>query len=206
MLGELFAKRRDYTAAKNYYEKAWSQDPTKPVHHIRFGGVFLLLGNFNQGLNIFQRAAERFPGIAEIHYFTAIAARGTGNYDLVLAELQKALALQPNSADVLALSGAISLDRGNIAEAEKLLRRALAVNQRHFNANHDLGRLLVKTKRYVESLPFLQRAAELKSDNPDVHYQIFLALSRLKRKTDADRELGIYKELREREKMQKPDH
>ena len=104
MLGELAAKRQDYSAARDYYERAWRQDPTVSVYYIRLGGVFLLLGNVNQALKIFQSAAERFPAIAEIHYFTAIAARGVGNYDLALVELQKSLSLQPNSADSLALS------------------------------------------------------------------------------------------------------
>ena len=206
MLGELAAKRQDYSAARDYYERAWRQDPTLSVYYIRLGGVLLLLGNVNQALKIFQSAAERFPAIAEIHYFTAIAARGVGNYDLALVELQKSLSLQPNSADSLALSGAINLDRANLAEAEKLLRRALIFNQQHFNAQYDLGRLLIKTNRYGEALPLLQRAAEIQPNSVEVHYQLYLALSRLKRKTDADHELEIYKQLREKEKMQKPDH
>ena len=206
MLGELAAKRQDYSAARDYYERAWRQDPTLSVYYIRLGGVFLLLGNVNQALKIFQSAAERFPAIAEIHYFTAIAARGVGNYDLALVELQKSLSLQPNSADSLALSGAINLDRANLAEAERLLRRALTFNQQHFNAQYDLGRLLVKTNRYAEALPLLQRAAEIHPNSVEAHYQLYLALSRLKRKTDADHELEIYKQLREKEKVPKPDH
>jgi len=84
-------------------------------------------------------------------------------------------------------------------DAETLLRRALALNQKHFNALYDLGRLLVKTNRYADALPVLQRAAEINSNHPELHYQIFLALSRLKRKSEAERELEIYKQLRERE-------
>ncbi len=204
MLGELSAKHQDYSAARDYYERAWRQDPTLSVYYIRLGGVYLLLGNPNQALKIFQSAAERFPTIAEVHYFAAIAGRGVGNYDLALAELQKSLALQPNSADSLALSGAINLDRANLLEAEKLLRRALTFNQQHFNASYDLGRLLVKTNRYAEALPLLQRAAKINPNRVEVHYQLYLALSRLKRKTDADHELEIYKQLREKEKVQKP--
>src|SRR6266446_1571605 len=202
MLGELSAKHQDYSAARDYYERAWRQDPTLSVYYIRLGGVYLLLGNPNQALKIFQSAAERFPTIAEVHYFAAIAGRGVGNYDLALAELQKSLALQPNSADSLALSGAINLDRANPLEAEKLLRRALTFNQQHFNASYDLGRLLVKTNRYAEALPLLQRAAKINPNRVEVHYQLYLALSRLKRKTDAEHELEIYKQLREKEKVQ----
>jgi len=203
MLGELLSKRNLLGAAKDHYERALQLDPSQPAHHIRLGVTQLLLGNFIQSLQILQSAAERFPKIAELHYFAAIAARGLGDYELALSELAKSLSLQPNSADGLALSGAINLDRGNFAEAEKLFRRALEVNQEHFNATYDLGRLLIKTQRYAEALPLLQRAAELHPNSPEVHYQFFLAFSRLKRKTEADHELEIYKQLLEKERMQK---
>jgi len=48
--------------------------------------------------------------------------------------------------------------------------------------------------------PFLQNAATLKPNNPGVHYQLFMALSRLKRKDEADRELAIFKDLDEARK------
>ena len=102
-------------------------------------------------------------------------------------------------------SGAIYLDRGNMAEAEKLLRHAISLNQKHFNATYDLGRLLVKTNRHAEALPLLQRAAGVNPNSVEVHYQIFLALSRLKKKADAERELEIYKQLREKENVPKPE-
>ena len=60
--------------------------------------------------------------------------------------------------------------------------------------------MLVRSRRYQESIVFLERAAALQPDDPDVHYQLFLALSRLKRQTDADRELATYKRLTEAQK------
>ena len=35
-------------------------------------------------------------------------------------------------------------------------------------------------------------------ENPDVHYELFLAYSRLKQKNEADRELAFFKELSNR--------
>jgi Flp pilus assembly protein TadD len=97
--------------------------------------------------------------------------------------------------------GAILSDRGDIAEAERYLRRAIALNGKHFNALHDLGRLLVRAGRYKDALPILQRAATINADDPDVHYQLFLALSRLKLKEDADREFATFKQLKEKQKL-----
>jgi tetratricopeptide (TPR) repeat protein len=74
-----------------------------------------------------------------------------------------------------------------------LLRRAVALDARHFYAAYDLGRLLVRARRYDEALRVLQGAARLRERDPGVHYQLFLAYSRLKRAADAERELSLFK-------------
>ena len=81
-----------------------------------------------------------------------------------------------------------------------MLRRAIELDKDGFPAYHDLGRLLVKVKKYEEALPILRRGAELNKKDPGVHYQLFLALSRLKRKAEADQELARFKELDEANK------
>jgi Flp pilus assembly protein TadD len=103
--------------------------------------------------------------------------------------------LRPDNVDTLAQLGFIVGERDRQPEAEKLLRRAIAINDKHFYANYDLGRNLVKSKRYEEALPILQHAATLKARNAGVHYQMFIAFSRLKRKDEADRELAIFKQF-----------
>jgi Flp pilus assembly protein TadD len=65
---------------------------------------------------------------------------------------------------------------------------------------YDLGRLLVRARRYDEALTFLKRGAELSPDDPGVHYQLFLVYSRVKEKPDADRELALFKRLEEARK------
>ena len=93
--------------------------------------------------------------------------------------------------------GYIASQRGENVEAERLLRRAIELNPKGFPSYHDLGRLLVKLKRYDEAVPLLTRGIELNAKDPGVHYQLFLAYSRLKRKDEADKELAEFKRLDE---------
>ncbi len=60
----------------------------------------------------------------------------------------------------------------------------------------------MKSKRYAEALEALRYAATLNPKNPSVHYQIFIALQRLKQKDQADQELLIFKQLEEERKAQ----
>ena len=93
--------------------------------------------------------------------------------------------------------GYIASQRGENVEAERLLRRAIQLDPKSYPSYHDLGRLLVKLRRYEEALPLLTRGVELNTKDPGVHYQLFLAYSRLNRKEQADRELAEFKKLDE---------
>jgi tetratricopeptide (TPR) repeat protein len=81
------------------------------------------------------------------------------------------------------------------------LRRALELDPKNYPATYDLGRLLVRARRYNEALALLKRGAELDKEDPGVHYQLFLIYSRLKQKSDGDSELAIFKRLEEARKL-----
>ena len=117
-----------------------------------------------------------------------------------LKAFTRSLELQPKNGAALANLGFIAAERGQDAEAEKLLRRALELEPENYPAHYDLGRLLVRLRRYSEALPLLEHGATMSSDDPGVHYQLFITYSRLKRKDDADRELSRFKTLEEARK------
>ncbi len=160
--------------------------------------MYLFSKDYVKSLEIFTDASKQFPNIPDIQYFLAIANRINGNFEAALSSLKKAILLKPKYADALALTGAILFDKNELAESEKYLRQAILQSPNNFNANNDLGRLLVKQQKYAEALPILLQASSFMPNNADVHYQLFLAYSRLKRKADADKELAIFKQLTEK--------
>jgi tetratricopeptide (TPR) repeat protein len=162
---------------------------------VRLGGVLMLLSRFDRALDVFNEAAARFPESAEAHYFVGVAARGRGDYEAAEAALRRSLRLKPGSADALAQLGFVVGERGRDAEAERVLREAIGREARHFYANYDLGRLLVRGRRYGEALKVLGAAARIRESDPGVRYQMFLALSRLGRKEEAERELALFRKL-----------
>jgi len=178
------------------------QDPSQPVYHIRLGGTYILLAQFERALEVFQNAARLFPEVDELDYFTGLAARGKGDSELAQSALRKAIARRPDNADAMALLGAILSDRGDAAEAEALLRRAAARDAGHFNAHRDLGALLLRAQRYDEAVTVLRRAAALNDADPEVHYKLYTALTRLGRKEEAAREFAIYQRLSEGQNKQ----
>ena len=166
MIGEELRKRMRYEGAVEFYERALQQDASQFVYYVRLGGTYMLLVRYDRALELFQRAAQRFPGSAEAQYFVGIAARGYGTLEVAEAALRKSLALRDGNVDALAQLGFVVGDRGREAEAEKLLRRAVSLDPRHFYANYELGRLLVRTKRYDEAIRVLGDASQIRARDP----------------------------------------
>jgi tetratricopeptide (TPR) repeat protein len=204
MIGEELRKQRRYEGALEFYQRALAQDPTQLVHYVRLGGTYMLLVRYDKALELFQSAARRFPSSAEAYYFAGIAARGLGEYAVAEAALRNSLLVKEDNVDALAQLGFVVSERGQKnAEAEKLLRRAIALDARHFYAHYDLGRLLVRMKRYEEAIGVLQGAVRLRERDPGAHYQLFISYSRLKRKDEADRELVLFKQYDEERKTRR---
>ena len=83
------------------------------------------------------------------------------------------------------------------------MRRALALDARHFYAAYDLGRLLVRVRRYDEALRRSRGAARGRARRPgralpDVHRLLAHG-----RKSEAERELALFKSLDEERKARR---
>ena len=197
MIGEELLKKQLAEKSIQFYELALEQDRTRLVYFLRLGVANVRGQRYERAREVFNEALERFPDNPNLYFLLGYTGRAEGQYDQAVAAFRQALRLQPDNADVLGNLGYIASQRGDHEEAERLLRRAIALNADGFPAYHDLGRLLVKLKRYGEALPVLIRGAELNKKDPGVHYQLFLAYSRLGKKVEADQELALFKRLDE---------
>jgi Flp pilus assembly protein TadD len=197
MIGEELLKKQLAEKSIPFYERALAQDASKLVYFVRLGVANVRGQRYERAREVFTLALERFPENANLYFLLGYTGRAEGQYDLAVAAFRHALRLQPDNPDVLGNLGYIASQRGEHVEAERLLRRAIALDASGFPAYHDLGRLLVKLKRYDEAVPILCRGAELNKKDPGVHYQLFLAYSRLRRKAEADEELATFKQLDE---------
>jgi tetratricopeptide (TPR) repeat protein len=80
---------------------------------------------------------------------------------------EEALARDPNNPDLLASLGLRAWSRGRPADAERLLRRALALNPRHVRAANNLSWMLAEQGRALEEADELaRRAVLLEPSNP----------------------------------------
>ncbi|WP_292107097.1 GNAT family N-acetyltransferase [Mesorhizobium sp.] len=74
---------------------------------------------------------------------------------------------------------------GNLAEAEKIYRKILDVEPRHFDVRYLLGVIFLQQRRYGEAEQQINQAIEIRPDVPAGHYNRGLALAKLDRIEDA---------------------
>ncbi|MBV9301188.1 MAG: tetratricopeptide repeat protein [Acidobacteriaceae bacterium] len=89
-----------------------------------------------------------------------------------LADLKRALELNPNLPGVYAYYGMALMVMGDTARAKDAFKNELAHDPNNFDANLRLGALLRVDQDYAAASPYLQQAQKLRPNDPSVRYQI----------------------------------
>ena len=134
-------------------------------------------GNFrafgNQGL---QKKPKRQ---VEVLLPAAIAAYQRGQHDEARALCRKILSERPDIFDALHLLGFLELDGPRVAEAEKLLGRAVKVQPRSAEAHSNLGLAYAKLERFEEARQCQETAIALNPNFPTALTNLGNVLMRL---------------------------
>src|SRR5207247_2818124 len=94
------------------------------------------------------------------------------DYAGALADLMRAVELNPNLPDVYSYYGLALLRTGDVAGATAAFRKELVGNPNDFSSNLELGALLRQDQQYEQALEYLDRALRLRAGDPSVRYQI----------------------------------
>lgn len=120
---------------------------------------------------IFQAGAS-----AEAHLLMGTALIETREYPAAVAELKKAIDLNPDLPTLRTVYARALLGAGFHDGAVRELQRALAANPNDFEANLQLGALLRRDERHQESITYLRRAFELRPRDPAARFGLGAAL------------------------------
>ena len=101
--------------------------------------------------------------------------------------------------------GYVYLEQGRLEDAERTLKRALAIDPKNVPALYDYARIAVKRRDYPEAVRRLEAVLALNPTHTQAHYQLFLAYSRLKNMERAQAALNEFKRLEALEKQAKQE-
>jgi len=99
---------------------------------------------------------------AEAHLLMATAQIESRQYTDAIAEIKKALELNPSLPTVHTVYARALMGAGDQDAAVRELRRAVAASPNDFEANLELGALLRRDEKHEESAMYLRRAVQLR--------------------------------------------
>ena len=167
----VFVDTEDYEGSAACYRRAYAQDATVRLAHYEVGEALVRL----------DRAEEALP------------------------ELRAELALSPDDANVQYALAFALLQLSRKAEAQQILARIAAEHPEQAEAQYQLGKLLMEQGKLPEAIGHLEASerasAAVAGGTPDyVHYQLGTAYRKAGRPAEADKELAMYREIKDRKR------
>ena len=140
-------------------ERLHRDHPQDPAILTELARTLARTGEMDRALELLQRG----PDLEDVHYTLSVLYRSQGKMRESLAELERTLALSPDSASALHDRGVLLSRLGRLPEAVTSLEKALSVRDLPPTRNA-LGAALCRMERCGEAIPHFERAV---ADAPD---------------------------------------
>ena len=135
------------------------------------GSALVETDRLDQGQRLIDRIFSKGDS-AEAHLLMAtVHLRRTDN-PAALAELQKAVALNPKLPLVHSLMGRALLRTGDQEGAAKAFAAELAINPNDFQANLEIGDLRKREQRFDDAEPYIRRALRMRPQEPTARFSL----------------------------------
>ena len=107
------------TALKTFY------DADSYEINLRLGWLSYLQGQFSESLSYYNRAIVLMPYAIEPRLGVVLPASSLGNWDMVISQYEKILAIDPNNTVTLYRLGLISYDKKDYKQAYQLFEKVV---------------------------------------------------------------------------------
>src|SRR5579864_1306914 len=119
----------DAAIAEKHFEFPLAKQASFELVKPMYGGFLYLRGDVDQAIKLAERAVEQDPLDVWAHMNLHAYLQASGRDDEALEQLKKVLELDPNQVVALASTVMIYADKGEIAQALNIARRAYAVGR-----------------------------------------------------------------------------
>ncbi len=118
--------------------------------------------------DLYQRSRAASPQLAEVYMYHGTALAAQGKYDAAVAELDKAIQLKPNNAEVHAWLADVRERQHRLADAIQQYQIAIAQQPDFRLARLELAKDLLYSGRSKEAIPVLLPALQVEDQNTPV--------------------------------------
>ncbi|MDX1487445.1 MAG: tetratricopeptide repeat protein, partial [Acidiferrobacterales bacterium] len=159
-LGELLLSKYNNTEAVQVLREAMAQNPDHP-------GVQLSLARSQhfdhnpEALDTVRKSLERNPRYVSAHAFLARLLIESEEYEAAEQQTLRALEVNPNSVQTLAVLAAVYYLTGREQEFKATVARCLRINARYADLYNTLAELSVQNRLYHDAVTFARQAVAL---------------------------------------------
>jgi tetratricopeptide (TPR) repeat protein len=172
----------DMASALRELEELHARSPQDPEILAEYAGTLAQQGEGDRALSLLAAGPEHH----DLHYTRSVIFRAQNRMPEALAELEKALALEPRSAVALHDQGVILSRLGKLPEAIASLTKAVSILDTPSTRNA-LGTALCRMDRCAEAIPHFERAIALAPDFLDALENLSQAYAIVGRASDSER-------------------
>jgi tetratricopeptide (TPR) repeat protein len=196
-------KVQDFTRAAEVLSDASASNPNNAQLMLALGVARYGQRRFSEAIGAFLKTIALDPRIPQPYLFLGRVLDQAGpQMPAIIDDYRGWLKLEPkNPEPPLLLAKALVASNEGGSEAEALLRRAIALDNKSWEAHYQLGLLLSKTHQYKEAAAELEVAIKLNPNEPMPHYHLARVYDRLGEKDRANAERETHKRL-----MASPTH
>lgn len=165
------------------------------------GQLWIEIGDYAKAVETFHSLSKADPQMLKAHYFAGQADIRWGHWADAEKEFQEELNLNPADIEAKYNLGFVYLQQSRVDDAAAIFKEVLQAYPDHARAQYNLGKILLDRGDLDQAVNHLEIATHLSPGSDYMHYQLQAAYRKQSRIADADRELALYKEIKEKKRV-----
>ena len=193
-VGQDYVLLEDYADAGKWFTRAIQMNPSDPDNWYSLGRLRYTEQRYVDAADNFQRALSLAPGSAKVENNLGLAYEGLNRTDDAVAAYRQAIAWQDAgptagvSEQPLLNLAIVLVHRGEAAEAQRLLVRAVAIAPEDARIHEQLGQLYLGQGNFAKAAAALEAAVRLDPERSNLHFLLGQAYRHLGRQQDAKKQ------------------
>lgn len=200
-VGQDYVLLGDWADADKWTLQAVQMSPSDADAWYSLGRIRYSEQRFSDAISCFQQVLKLSPKSAKAENNLGLAYEAANQVDAAVAAYRQAIEWQNQgprdqfSEQPLLNLGIVLLHRGDLAEAEPLLAKAVALAPKDPRIHEQLGHLYMQKADYGAAEHELQEACELDPKNSSLHYLLGQAYRHLGKAQEAKAEFALSSRL-----------